>query len=125
MGYSFSFVFVFARMNAESVLGDWESFLSRIFSALSSLPLPVAHYELDHVCYRVADNDLYEQKKKELGALGILLHETLIGGRMIATYQLHQPLQYGVRLRLVTPVIFLTAIPPHRTAKFIWLSCHL
>ena len=81
----------------EHILGDWRGFLSQIFASLSALPLSVDKYELDHICYRVDNNVLYEEKKKELSSVADMLHETLIGGRMIATYRLHHPLQYENR----------------------------
>ena len=91
----------------EGILGDWRSFLTDIFSSLSSLPLSVDKYELDHVCYRVETNELYEVKKKELGAVGVMLHEAVIGGRVIATYRLHEPLVYNVRIGKIQFCLFL------------------
>ena len=53
--------------------------------------------ELDHLCYRVEDQERYGDLRKKLDAAGTLLGESLIGGRPIATYRLHRPFRYGKR----------------------------
>jgi hypothetical protein len=79
------------------LLGPPEPFLRKLFDALKKDHLDVGHYELDHICYRVASNERYEELKKELGELGQLLGETMIGGRPIATFRLYTPIRYEER----------------------------
>ena len=52
-------------------------------------------YEIDHLCYRVANLDRYETKKTELAQLGYLLSEAQVNGRPIATYKLKKPLEWS------------------------------
>jgi hypothetical protein len=51
--------------------------------------------EIDHVCYRVADMDTYDQQKSALSEAGKLLTESIVNGRPIAVYRLQTPLQIG------------------------------
>ncbi|HEX2616701.1 MAG TPA: VOC family protein [Flavobacteriales bacterium] len=72
-------------------------FLDRLFAALDADGLDVSAFELDHVCYRVADQQSYEVVCAQLAAKGELLSATLIAGRPISTFQLHAPLVYRER----------------------------
>ncbi|KAN0012245.1 hypothetical protein ACTFIV_004632 [Dictyostelium citrinum] len=84
-------------MDIKEIVGDYNSFLDTIFellikggfkeSELKELPI-------DHICYRVSTNELYDEKKNQLNQLGQLLVETEIGGRMISTFKLNTPIQY-------------------------------
>jgi hypothetical protein len=49
---------------------------------------------IDHICYRTSDLDEYEAVKSELAKKNLLLIESMIGGRPIATYKLSSPLTY-------------------------------
>lgn len=51
----------------------------------------------DHLCYRVETEEAYQQKKNQLSELATLLHEAIIGGRLVATYKLKQPVAFGDR----------------------------
>lgn len=79
-----------------SVIGDYASFVTGILGELAELHIDVSAFQLDHVCYRIAHNDAYAEKKAQLAPLADLLVENLIGGRPIATYKLHQALVIGV-----------------------------
>ncbi len=80
-----------------SFLGDVQAFLTRIFQHLDQAGLHVEAYELDHICYRVTTGEGYEQKKRELEPHAKLLTETLINGRLIATYELSEPILFRER----------------------------
>lgn len=77
---------------------DVQSFLDAIFEGLAQRKIDVSKFQADHLCYRVATLQEYELRKVELARIGALLHETVIGGRPIATYKFHTPLEYGNRL---------------------------
>ncbi len=78
-----------------SGLGDPAPMLRQIFEGLEAMGVDVSTYELDHVCYRVANRGTYEEKKEVLRDFGECLTESLINGRPIATFKLHKPLEYG------------------------------
>ncbi|MEM7575617.1 MAG: VOC family protein [Bacteroidota bacterium] len=79
------------------MLPDPTSFLDQIFKSCTSAGLPLADYPLDHICYRVATTDRYQQLKTQLLSSNELLAETLINGRPIATFRLKTPLRYQDR----------------------------
>jgi predicted metalloenzyme YecM len=79
------------------VIGDPILFLDEIFSKLSDIELKVDQYELDHICYRVESLDQYKLKKAELSPLGELLVESMVNGRLISTFKLHEPIYYKKR----------------------------
>jgi uncharacterized protein len=80
----------------ERIIGDYHAFLDTIFERINTTGIDVSNYQMDHLCYRVENNILYEEKKNELLQKGTLLHEALVGGRMIATFKLNEPLHYRV-----------------------------
>ena len=72
-------------------------FLPALFEELKKINLDVTSYEADHLCYRVASAAEYAQEKKTWLTRADLLHEAQIGGRPIATFQLHTPFRFGER----------------------------
>jgi uncharacterized protein len=80
------------------VIGDPVLFLDDIFNQLADIELDVEKYFLDHICYRVASAEEYHHKKAELAPLGNLLIESMVNGRLIATYKLNSPIVYKNRL---------------------------
>ena len=85
------------EIDVSNLIGDYHQFLDRIFAALEKVKIDVSHYKLDHICFRVENNDEYYEKKNELLSFASLLYETLVNGRPIATYRLNTPIQYKVR----------------------------
>ena len=84
-------------MTYPSILGDPSPFLDKVFSALTEAGIQVEPYELDHICYRVAEDSRYDLIKDELLSIGNLLSEKEISGRAIAVIQLNEPIQYHDR----------------------------
>ena len=81
----------------DSIIGDPKIFLDQIFLKLDDIGLVVDKYELDHICFRVKTNAEYKEKQKELNPLGELLVESMVGGRLISTFKLHEPIVYQNR----------------------------
>lgn len=82
----------------EQLLGPTRPFLEKIFSFLEKDGIDLSAFELDHICYRVETLARYSELTSKLEDLGNLLSEATIGGRPIATYQLHEPIVFGTRL---------------------------
>jgi len=80
-----------------TLLGNPTSFLDHIFQYLKEKKVAVSNYELDHICYRVATAERYQQLKAALSNLGELLTESQIGGRAIASIKLTDPIIYNNR----------------------------
>ena len=79
-------------LSINQLLGDPTDFLSKIIHLLQQKGIEVSNYELDHICYRVATKERYEYLSNQLMQLGILLVESNINGRLIATFKLNQPI---------------------------------
>ena len=79
------------------VIGDPIAFLDDLFSKLADIELKVDNYELDHICYRVTSNNEYKTKKEELTNFGELLVESMVNGRLISTFKLHEPILFKNR----------------------------
>lgn len=71
-----------------------QKFLDQVFVNLERAGVDVAGFELDHLCYRVETLEEYRRFKTELVGKANLLHEAVIGGRPIATYELRTPIHY-------------------------------
>lgn len=76
---------------------DPTDLLHRLFVALRGDGIDVRAFELDHVCYRVADMGRYEALRSMLAQHGTLLSEHVIGGRPIATFRLNEPFLFEGR----------------------------
>lgn len=81
-----------------SPLPDPTIFLEHLFTALHANGLKVEDMELDHLCYRVATVVRYSTCMDLFAQHGTLLAESLIAGRPIATYRLHQGFRFRERI---------------------------
>ena len=73
------------------------AFLEQIFAALAPTPGVLDHLQLDHLCYRVATVERYEELKTQLLSEHELLVESLINGRRIATFRMTEPFRFRER----------------------------
>jgi predicted metalloenzyme YecM len=78
------------------VLGDIDTFVSTILSALQRHHIDISSFPIDHICYRVASDEEYKLKKEQLVPIADLLSEAIIGGRSISTYKLQSPYQTSI-----------------------------
>jgi uncharacterized protein len=69
-------------------------FLDKLFIKLADNGLDISSYPIDHLCYRTSSEENYQKSKNYFSEKGKLLIESLVGGRMIATYKLDTPLIY-------------------------------
>ena len=73
-----------------------EDFIANINRGLDELQVDRSFLtEADHICYRVETDERYSELVSELGKSAVLLSESMVGGRPIATFQLEQPLAVG------------------------------
>lgn len=86
-------------------------FVSRLLAELADCGPVIRDLQVDHLCYRAASLPEYRTLSALLAEAGTLLVEGMIGGRPIATYQLHQPVQ-AEQVRV--PCIELAAPKPGR-----------
>jgi len=76
---------------------DPAPFLRKLFAALAEYDLDVSLFPLDHLCYRVENDERYQALRNALDREGVLLSENEVGGRPIATYHLNTPFLFDGR----------------------------
>jgi predicted metalloenzyme YecM len=85
-----------------TILGNYQDFLGRAFAHLKESGIDVNEYEMTHLCYRVATQEEYENKKKELAEVGYLVSEIFADGRPYSVFKLNTPVTYlGRELSLI------------------------
>lgn len=75
-------------------IGDYEWFLDILHTYIQAYRVDISNCFIDHICYRVDTQELYEQKKEALSNVADLLHESIVGGRLISIFKLHIPINY-------------------------------
>lgn len=79
-----------------SLLGSPNHMLRTILDEMDRLLLP-SDLECDHICYRVATTDRYQELKELISNFAELLSETMIAGRPICIFLLKEPYIYQGR----------------------------
>lgn len=67
-------------------------FISKVQAKVTKLGIDTSKFQIDHICYRTSTQEEYVARKRELEDVGELLIESIVGGRMIATYRLKTPI---------------------------------
>lgn len=73
------------------------TFLDTLFKELEETGLDLTENFLDHICYRTSSEESYKYVKDVFEKKATLLIESLVGGRMIATFKLDQAIIYKKR----------------------------
>ncbi|MFZ1332842.1 MAG: VOC family protein [Flavobacteriales bacterium] len=76
--------------NTTLMIPDPRSFLTELFGSLNKHGIDVRPYELDHICYRVDTEVRYSEMKTTFREHAHLLVESMVSGRLIATYKLNE-----------------------------------
>lgn len=75
----------------KELLGDYEVFIRDIDEGIKRLGIKKDELSMmDHLCYRVETKSRYDELLEKFKAIGTLLGESSVGGRPIATFELHQ-----------------------------------
>ncbi len=83
-------------MDIRSVIGDYKSFLAKIFKNLSEAGFSLDEFEeLDHIAYRTSTLEKYEVMKGDLRNFCLDSSEVEISGRPILVCKLKEPLIYN------------------------------
>ncbi len=86
-------------------------FLNNLFQEISEKKIDLKFIEIDHLCFRTDTEEDYLKVCSDFSAMGELLIEAPVGGRMISTYKFHAPFQYK---DIVIPLI---EIPAPKASK--------
>lgn len=69
-----------------------EQFLASVLSEAERREIQIAaHWQIDHLCYRVSELARYHEMKTFLASCGELLTESDVNGRPISTFRMHEP----------------------------------
>lgn len=80
----------------KEILGDVEGLLLAADKLVESVGVKRDDLiQADLICYRVETNQRYEEMKLALASKALLLDESEVSGRMIAIFELTEPLQAG------------------------------
>ncbi len=90
-------------MNRSELGRHAEQFLELLFQDLDRWGVSLdAHWDIDHLCYRTSTENEYETRKGIFGKLGDQLIESEVNGRAIATFKLHEAINFrGYRIDLI------------------------
>ena len=78
-------------LNIQQIISGGNSFLINLVSELSDLGITTSNLKIDHLCFRVKTSESYQSYQFLFSIHGELLTETLVNGRSISTYRLHEP----------------------------------
>lgn len=81
----------------KELIGDYDAFVDTINQQLVEIGIN-AKKEFticDHLCYRVETDERYQEMKLLLGEVAKNIGEVLVSGRLISTFELHEPLKTG------------------------------
>ncbi len=78
----------------ETLRVEGQAFLKNLLGQVSAKKIALSAAAIDHLCYRTATVEEYEDVKTRLQASARLLGENLIGGRRIAAFKLSYPLRF-------------------------------
>ncbi|MEO5499622.1 MAG: VOC family protein [Candidatus Saccharimonadales bacterium] len=78
----------------KELLGDYDGFVTNVSDGLRRCGIGRDEIAMmDHICYRVETLERYDEMKAALGKCAFLLGESMVSGRLIATFECEEPLQ--------------------------------
>lgn len=85
-----------SEMTYEQLNTEAQLFLSRAFELIGLAKIKFQDYwPIDHLCYRVESKTEYEALKCHFKSFSNLLIESPVNGRLISTFKLHSPINFG------------------------------
>ena len=80
-------------MEISKIYKDGNDFLGKLFEQVSN-EVKLNRIEIDHLCYRIKNNESYFKYKEELKEFGELIASEIISGREISIFKLIKPFEY-------------------------------
>ncbi|MBN2100788.1 VOC family protein [Candidatus Dojkabacteria bacterium] len=77
------------------ILTNYKDFLDTILKKMQDQGIDTSELEIDHIGYRAASMEDYEERKKELSKVGEIKHDVQVGDVKVAIYEFFEPLAYN------------------------------
>jgi uncharacterized protein len=80
----------------KDIIGDYEAFIKKADALITEHAIDVSEIvQCDTICYRVETNERYDEIKRQLATVALMIDETEVNGRMITVFATHTPLNAG------------------------------
>lgn len=80
----------------KNIIGDYKAFVDKVNTGLERAGIDRFEIAMiDHLCYRVENEERYRQLLHEFGKIAVMIDETKVSGRPIATFEFDNPLAAG------------------------------
>jgi len=76
------------------IIGTYKQFLKNFFIEFEKTNIDLSELELDHLGYQASSSQDYENQKKELLDISVLVKETVLDDRRISIFVLNDVLKY-------------------------------
>jgi predicted metalloenzyme YecM len=84
------------RIVVKEIIGDYELFIEKADALIAEQNIDASELvQCDTVCYRVETVERYEEIKRQLADVALMLNETEVNGRLIAVFAPYHPLRAG------------------------------
>ena len=70
------------------------NFLDQLFEEINQKKIKLLSHDIDHLCFRTDSEADYLKVCQDFSGMGELLVESMVGGRLISTFKLKDPLIY-------------------------------
>lgn len=78
----------------KEVIGAYEAFIAKADALIAEHGIETADLvQCDTICYRVETNERYDELKRQLAELALMVNETEVNGRLITVFAVQQPLR--------------------------------
>jgi predicted metalloenzyme YecM len=81
----------------KDIIGDYELFVQKADVLVAEHKINLDELvQCDTICYRVETNERYDELKRQLAEVAMMVDETSVNGRLISVFAPKVPLQAGV-----------------------------
>jgi hypothetical protein len=76
----------------EEIIGNFKDTIGYLIEKVETLGISLTDKRIDHVCYRCSSAEEYDYICEKMKLFGNLIIESIVGGRPISTFLLHDPI---------------------------------
>lgn len=80
----------------KEIIGDYEAFIEKADMLIAEHKIDTSELvQCDTICYRVETNERYDEIKRHLADIALMIDETEVNGRLISVFASEEPLRAG------------------------------